>query len=693
MRIRASGRLRFFFLLAFLLTFSLAFSVSASAVTYDGIIYSVYDNECAVVGCENELSGDVKVRDYVDGKVVVAIGEEAFRNQLSISSVELPDTITTIGDSAFLGCANLLSFDMPESVVNLGKAVFQRCKNLKSVKLSSNIITVPESIFEGCTSLEKVELSDDVHVFSGKCFFGCSSLECFVFPDKAEYITDSAFGGCTALKTLYLPADVIYIGANAFSDCYAMDVVYYEGAEASLDEITVSSGNDRLLKADWVYNHNHDDIASSEVVEPLCTEYGYTEIVCKCGYKDKIGKTEPTGHKLKNFVTVEQPDCKNKGKAYWYCSKCDFYEIVLLDVTPHSAVIDEAIPADCFSSGRTEGSHCHNCGEIVVKSEVIPALGHNFSVKNTGKAYLASSATYSQPAKYYYSCSRCNALGRKTFDGEKKKLGKPSKVTASSTSSSITLSWNKVTDADYYAVYNKNSKGKWKQLKKVTGNSLTVKSLDPGKVMTYAVRAYVTENGNTVRAPEYTTVTTATRPLKPSKVEAKQNSSVIKLTWPASAGATGYRVYVYSTKNSKWKVMVSFTTKCSATKSGCKSGTNYKFAVKPYIKIDNEYFWAESYTSITTTTKPLPPVLKATSLKGGVRLEWSKVRGADGYMIYYSSKPNSGFKKLKTTKSLTFTKTGLTSGQTYYFKAYAVKKLNGEYVYSKFSDVKTVKIK
>ena len=44
----------------------------------------------------------------------------------------------------------------------------------------------------------------------------------------------------------------------------------------------------------------------------------------------------------------------------------------------HTIVIDEAIDATCTTTGLTEGSHCSSCGEILIKQEVIEALGHTF---------------------------------------------------------------------------------------------------------------------------------------------------------------------------------------------------------------------------------------------------------------------------------------------------------------------------
>lgn len=60
---------------------------------------------------------------------------------------------------------------------------------------------------------------------------------------------------------------------------------------------------------------------------------------------------------------------------YGYIEAC--YNIRVGDCA-HSEVIDSAVEATCDTDGKTQGSHCSICGEILKKQNTISAKGHKF---------------------------------------------------------------------------------------------------------------------------------------------------------------------------------------------------------------------------------------------------------------------------------------------------------------------------
>lgn len=67
---------------------------------------------------------------------VVAIGEEAFENCTSVTSVTIPNSVTSIGKYAFCNCNNMTSVTIPNSVKSIGGAAFSWCKSLNKVNIS-----------------------------------------------------------------------------------------------------------------------------------------------------------------------------------------------------------------------------------------------------------------------------------------------------------------------------------------------------------------------------------------------------------------------------------------------------------------------------------------------------------------------------------------------------------------------------
>lgn len=71
-------------------------------------------------------------RIYFD-KPIKKIGYEAFSDYSSLTSINIPDSVTSIGGSAFYNCDSLTSIDIPDSVTSIGTAVFCYCRSLTSV--------------------------------------------------------------------------------------------------------------------------------------------------------------------------------------------------------------------------------------------------------------------------------------------------------------------------------------------------------------------------------------------------------------------------------------------------------------------------------------------------------------------------------------------------------------------------------
>ena len=82
----------------------------------------------------------------------------------------IPNSITSIGDYAFGECFSLTSITIPNSVTSIGEWAFTYCESLTSITIPNSVTSIGEGAFEGCSSLTTViceaievpELGDDV---------------------------------------------------------------------------------------------------------------------------------------------------------------------------------------------------------------------------------------------------------------------------------------------------------------------------------------------------------------------------------------------------------------------------------------------------------------------------------------------------------------------------------------------------
>lgn len=110
----------------------------------------------------------------------------------------------------------------------------------------------------------------------------------------------------------------------------------------------------------------------------------------------------------------------------------------------------------------------------------------------------------------------------------------------------------------------------------------------------------------------------------------------VKLTWSASDRAEGY--LVYGQKNGKYAYvgMTNSNSKTTFTDTKALDADYNYYWVFPYITNIDDKMQAGPCEKYVYAKGVLPAVknLKAASEKGGVKLTWGRVSGAEGYLVY-----------------------------------------------------------
>ncbi len=140
--------------------------------------------------------------DYQEGDFILSDdGTVAIQYVGSGGSVTVPDGVVTLSDGLFKNNPSITSIYMPDSVSVLGAEVCSGCSQLQSVDLSSNISSIPSNAFRECSGLVSVSLPS-VGSIGSNAFYGCSTLGSVTIPASCTSISSSAFANCDNLSEI-----------------------------------------------------------------------------------------------------------------------------------------------------------------------------------------------------------------------------------------------------------------------------------------------------------------------------------------------------------------------------------------------------------------------------------------------------------------------------------------------------------
>ena len=206
-------------------------STEAYAFNAEGIYYNITseaDTTVEVTSGSKVYAGDITIPVKVsyNGKVytVASIGNKAFYYCRSLTSVNIPDSLTSIGEDAFYCCSNLESVILGDTLLTIGGKAFYYCSKLATIDIPDKVTSIGNSAFSGCSSLTRLGLGKSLSVIDSYAFYACSGLTeiycaasvppscrsyCFLNVDKSA---------CT----LYVPEGTAddYKKANEWKDFY-----------------------------------------------------------------------------------------------------------------------------------------------------------------------------------------------------------------------------------------------------------------------------------------------------------------------------------------------------------------------------------------------------------------------------------------------------------------------------------------
>ena len=110
------------------------------------------------------------------------------------------DVGNTVGAKFFMNCASLTSVELPGSITRLGE-ISHSAPTSSNQDIAQYYTNGPGQVFEGCASLESIDLTN-IYWIGARTFYGCASLTSVTFGKYLSVIGDYAFANCTSLTTI-----------------------------------------------------------------------------------------------------------------------------------------------------------------------------------------------------------------------------------------------------------------------------------------------------------------------------------------------------------------------------------------------------------------------------------------------------------------------------------------------------------
>ena len=213
---------------------------------------------------------------------VTSIGEGAFGECTSLTSITIPNSVTSIGGVAFAYCSSLTSITIPNSVTRIGYVAFFDCSSLTSITIPNSVTSIGGYAFAYCSSLNSLTIPNSVTSIGDYAFgnilnvvyngtatgspWGARNINGYVdgylvyadetkttllacsvaatgeitIPNSVTSIGDAAFEDCSSLTSITIPNSVTSIGDYTFYGCSSLTSITIPNSVTSIGDSAFS---------------------------------------------------------------------------------------------------------------------------------------------------------------------------------------------------------------------------------------------------------------------------------------------------------------------------------------------------------------------------------------------------------------------------------------------------------------------
>ena len=424
---------------------STSVNVSRENKNYCSVDGGLYDKQKTTIFHPGKIqNGSFRVPDGVN-----RIGDSAFFDCTSLTSVIIPKSVTSIGSLAFLGCIRLTNVTIPDGVTSIGDAAFAGSSTSINVSRENKNYC---SVDGGLYNKQKTTILHPGKIQNGT----------FRIPDGVTSIGDYAFDGYRSLTNVTIPDSVTNICYGAFLDCIKLTDVYYDGTASDWAKITIEEGNEDLTNATL---HCAKSAPAAPVVKlgnsaasgkPMLT---WNAVSGATSYKVYRATSQNGTYSLLGTVTATSytNTGAKAGVTYYYKVKAvnSAGESAYSNTVSGRATVTTLTMGHSATSGKPQLTWKAVSGAASYKVYRATSKNGAYSVINTTKALTYTNVGAALGTTYYYKVEALNAAG-KSMGFSAIVEGKVAPVLAvgySSVSGKPQLTWKAVPGATEYQVY------------------------------------------------------------------------------------------------------------------------------------------------------------------------------------------------------------------------------------------------
>ena len=191
---------------------------------------------------------DIVLPTEVNGVTITTIWGNAFKDNIAITSIKIPEGYTTLAGSAIRSCTSLKSVSLPNSLTGaIGTFQFRDCPALESVNVPYGINNLNSYAFYGCTNPNLVIDIQSVNITTvgSNAFTGVIGT----IKTYSQTVYDLVKGKATTANVVLLSGDKfadLKTAVNESKSYIQNSALYTEESYKKLSE-AVESGNTLLL--------------------------------------------------------------------------------------------------------------------------------------------------------------------------------------------------------------------------------------------------------------------------------------------------------------------------------------------------------------------------------------------------------------------------------------------------------------